>query len=83
MVDDKPQKGNPHRLTVNQHVYPAWSIERFADTTGKVEVWLRRSDKTFRASPDNPLFCARRTWDQRAESGYMKAIEDEFQILAD
>lgn len=83
MVDDKPQKGNPHRLTINQHVYPARSIERFADTTGTVEVWLRRNNKTFRASPDNPLFCARRTWDQRAEFGYMKAIEDEFQILAD
>jgi hypothetical protein len=83
MVDDKPQKGNPHRLTINQHVYPARSIEGFAGTTGKVEVWLRRNDKTFRASPDNPLFCARRNWDQRAESGYMKAIEDEFQILAD
>jgi len=83
MVDDKPQKGNPHQLTINQHVYPARSIERFADTAGTVEVWLRRNSKTFRASPDNPLFCARRTWDQRAESGYMKAIEDEFQILAD
>jgi hypothetical protein len=83
MVDEKPQKGNSHQLTIYQHVYPARSIERFADAAGTVEVWLRRNNKTFRASPDNPLFCARRTWDQRAESGYMKAIEDEFQILAD
>ncbi len=64
-------------------MYPARSIERFADAAGTVEVWLRRDDETFRASPDNPLFCARRTWDQRAESGSLKAIEDEFQILAD
>jgi hypothetical protein len=83
MVDEKPQKGNPHQLTINQHVYPARSIERFADAAGTVEVWMRRNNKTFRASPDNPLFCARRTWDQRTESGYMKDIENEFQILAD
>jgi hypothetical protein len=83
MLDEKPQKGNSHQITIYQHVYPARSIERFADASGTVEVWLRRNNKTFRASPDNPLFCARRTWDQRAESGYMKAIEDEFQILAD
>jgi hypothetical protein len=83
MVDDRLQKGNPHQLTIHQHVYPTRSIERFADEAGTVEVCLRRNNKTFRASPDNPLFCARRTWDQRAESGYMKAIEDEFQVLAD
>ncbi|MGD1091526.1 MAG: hypothetical protein ABSB35_05970 [Bryobacteraceae bacterium] len=83
MVDGKVQKGNPHQLTINQHVHPARSIERFADSAGTVEVWLRRNNKTFRAVPDNPLFCATRTWDQRAESGYMKSIEDEFQIVAD
>jgi hypothetical protein len=82
MVDEKPQNGNRHKLTITQHVYPARSIGRFANGTGTVEVWLRRTNKTFRASPDNPLFCATRVWDQHAESGYMKAIEDEFQILA-
>ena len=50
---------------------------------GTVEVWLRQNKKMFRASPDNSLFCARYTWDQRAESGYIKAIEDKSQILAD
>ena len=83
MVDEEPQKGNPHQLTIKQHVYPARSIERFADMDGTVEVWLRQNKKMFRASPDNSLFCARYTWDQRAESGYIKAIEDKFQILAD
>jgi hypothetical protein len=32
-------------------------------------------------SVDNQLFCIERLWDQRAEAGYMKKIEDEFQAL--
>ena len=32
-------------------------------------------------SVDNQLFCVERLWDQRAEAGYMKKIEDEFQAL--
>lgn len=28
--------------------------------------------------PDNKIFCTKRTWDQRAEHGWMKSIEDEF-----
>jgi hypothetical protein len=29
------------------------------------------------------LFCAKRAWDQRAESGFMKEIEDKYQKLAE
>jgi hypothetical protein len=32
-------------------------------------------------SVDNQVFCVDRLWDQRAEAGYMKKIEDEFQAL--
>jgi hypothetical protein len=32
--------------------------------------------------PEDKLFCARRVWDQKSELGYMKKIEDSFQILA-
>lgn len=64
-------------------MFPARSIERFADDAGTVSVWLRRTNKEFRAKPDNSLFWAKRVWDQRAESGYMKETEDKFQILAD
>ncbi len=28
------------------------------------------------------MFCARRVWDQRAEAGYMREIENRFQDLA-
>jgi hypothetical protein len=34
-------------------------------------------------APQNPIFCARRAWDQRSEAGYMRHIEDRFQALAD
>ena len=30
------------------------------------------------AKPNYGIFCAMRAWDQRAERGYMKRIEDEF-----
>jgi hypothetical protein len=80
---EKPQKGNPHCLTINQHVFPARSIERFADADGKVSVRLLRLNKLIKLSPEDQLFCARRVWDQRAEIGYMKGIEDEFQSIAD
>jgi hypothetical protein len=79
---EKPQKGNRHCLTIRQHVFPTRSIERFADADGKVSVRLLRLNKLKRVSPGNTLFCARRAWDQRAEIGYMKGIEDEFQSIA-
>jgi hypothetical protein len=82
MKYEKPQKKNPHRITVNQHVFPAKCIERFADDSGTVEVKLITKDKIVNLRPDDSLFCAKRCWDQRAEAGYMKEIEDSFQNLA-
>ncbi len=80
---ERPQRGNPHQLTVNQHILPAKSIARFADRSGSVEVCLIARGRTFRTMPDNVVFCAKRCWDQRAEDGYMREAEDEFQTLAD
>jgi hypothetical protein len=77
---EKTRPGNPNRLTLNQHVFPVRSIERFAEKNGRVETRLLDSrNKVIRAQPDNAIFCARRAWDQRAETGYMKRIEDKFQ----
>lgn len=78
----KKQKKNPHRLTILQHVFPVRSIERFCNSQGAVTVKVLRSDRTISVSPDYELFCAKRVWDQRAEAGYMKRIEDQFQALA-
>ncbi len=35
-----------------------------------------------RTFPSAKRFCTSRTWDQRAETGFMKDIEDAFQPLA-
>ncbi len=82
MKYEKVQKRNPHSLTVNQHIFPTKSIERFIDSSGTVAVYLKDTSKEIRLKPNDKLFCARRVWDQRAESGYMKKIEDSFQALA-
>lgn len=76
------QPGNPQKLTTRQHVFPAASIARFGGADGCVTVFDVQRKKTWRAKPEDQAFCARRVWDQRAESGYMRQIEDEFQELA-
>jgi hypothetical protein len=80
---ERPQKGNPHQLPVNQHVWPLKSIARFAGGTAGVWLFDKVRNKVRQAKPADDLFCAKRVWDGRAEFGYMKSIEDEFQELAD
>jgi hypothetical protein len=65
-----------------EHVFPACSITRFAGADGAVSVKLCRNGKELRLPPRDEMFCAKRAWDQHAESGYMKEIEDGFQNLA-
>jgi hypothetical protein len=79
---EKPQKKNRRLLTVRQHVFPLASIARFADADGRVSLHDLVRGKERSAKPDDDIFCAKRAWDQRAEGGYMKKIEDEFQSLA-
>ena len=80
---EKTQKRNPHQLPIKQHVFPSHSIQRFLRPNGTVEIFLKREGKRFLAKPDNPIFCSDRAWDNRAETGYMKEIEDKFQDLAE
>lgn len=79
---ERVQKRNPHRLTREQHVIPVATLRRFAQPDGRVEVHFR-DGRTAKLSVDSQLFCVERLWDQRAEAGYMKKIEDEFQALVD
>lgn len=79
---ERTQEGNPHGLPVRQHVFPRTSIARFADGRGRVWVQHVVPPRVYAASPANPIFCAVRAWDARAEWGYMKQIEDAFQELA-
>jgi hypothetical protein len=82
-LDTTTQKGNPQQLTVCQHTFPLRSISRFAGDDGRVEVYLVKQRKVVRLKPDDQLFCAKRVWDQRAESSFMKEIEDKYQSLAE
>ena len=72
---------NPQGLTQNQHIFPKRSIERFCDNRGFVQV--RSGDKQFPSTPKNDLFCANRLWNQQAENGFPKHVEDVFQAVAD
>jgi len=77
------QKGNPHQLTIQQHVFPRASIKRFAGADGKVSVRLSGKIGEQRRYPSAKIFCAERVWDQRSEARYMKDIEDEFLALVE
>lgn len=79
---EKPQKGNARLLTVDQHTLPKTSIARFTGQKGNIQVFRVASGKTFLVKPTNQLFCAKRAWDQRAETGFMRTIEDDFQAIA-
>jgi hypothetical protein len=77
---ERVQKGNPHKLTREQHVIPVATLKRFALPDGRVEVHLR-DGRIVNLPVNDQLFCVERLWDQRSEAGYMKSIEDEFQPL--
>ncbi|MDP3265789.1 MAG: hypothetical protein Q8M39_03060 [Sulfuricurvum sp.] len=79
----KTQDGNPHKLVINQHIFPAKSISRFYNHKKNVDVKNLRTNATFYAKAENPIFCAKRAWNQKAETRVMKDIEDKFQIVAD
>lgn len=82
MKFEPTQNGNPHRLTVNQHVFPKASIQRFANLDGTVEVFFKKQGRTLQLKSNNSIFCAKRVWDQKTEVGVGKRIEDRFQALA-
>ena len=81
MKYEKTQPGNPHQLTINQHCFPKKSIERFCNKNGVVDVFLIRESKIVSLKPDVSIFCARRVWDQRAETLFMQSIENAYQEL--
>lgn len=78
----KTQRGNPHQLAIRQHIFPKRSIERFC-ARGGVDLLDLKREKTRRARPEDVAFCADRTWNHGAETGWMKDIEDAFQPIAE
>lgn len=83
MPFERPSKGNPHELTIRQHIFPARSISRYCDNRGLVQVFDKLNSKTYPSSPKNPIFCAPRVWHHGAEQGYMREIENTFQPIAE
>lgn len=82
MRSPKPQKGNPHKLTIDQHIFPKDCIARFALEKGTVQVRRKCNKPDLWLTPGNSYFCARRLWDQKTESVFMKVIEDRYQDVA-
>ncbi|WP_236176099.1 hypothetical protein [Pseudomonas qingdaonensis] len=82
MKFEKPQTGNPHRLTVNQHVFPKSCISRFCNSDGVVQLFSRKLGRVIELAPGNDFFCVKRMWDQSAEAGIGKRAEDRFVRLA-
>jgi hypothetical protein len=75
------QKGNPYKLTKNQHIFPVASLNRFRHTeTGITAIRLAQNHRIKNLPAEDVLFCARRVWDQRAEKVGTN-IEGEFQFL--
>ncbi|MDO8065442.1 hypothetical protein [Janthinobacterium sp. SUN206] len=78
----KSQKGNPHKLTIDQHIFPKACIARFIGENGTVQVRRKNGEQDLWLVPGSSYFCARRLWDQKAEAFFMKAIEDRYQEVA-
>jgi hypothetical protein len=75
--------GNPNQLVIDQHIFPRSAIQRFAAPDGLVEIDRLAGGEIFRVKPGNPLFCARRVWDQMAETTRSYRIESSYASLAD
>lgn len=78
MPFEPPSKGNLNQLTVDQHVHTAHAISKFYDADEKVEVFDLAVGQLVRRHKRGKIFCTKRTWDQRAESGFMAPIEKAF-----
>lgn len=78
MPYEPTMKRNPRKLTVDQHFHTAHAISKFYDNDGKVEMKMVGSEGIERRHKRAKIFCTKRTWDQRAEHGYMLDIETAF-----
>lgn len=47
----KPQKGNPHKLTIDQHIFPKASISRFTGENGRVQVRRKSGEQDLWLTP--------------------------------
>lgn len=78
MPYEPTSKKNPRQLTREQHFHTAHAISLFYDSDGKVEVYDLSIGEIVKRHKRAKIFCTKRTWDQRAETGYMVPIENSF-----
>jgi hypothetical protein len=78
----RPQKGNPHRLTREQHVIPVATLRRFAQVDGRVEVHLR-DGRIVMLEADDQLFCVERLWETRTLSPHLSRSERHCSLSSD
>jgi len=78
MPYERTIKKNPRQLTIDQHFHTAHAISLFYNSDNTVEVKELSSDEVVRRHKRAKIFCTKRTWDQRAETGYMVPIEKSF-----
>jgi hypothetical protein len=83
MKYEKPQTGNPHRLTIKQHIFPRRCVARFENSKSRVQVRLAQPPKSFEVTAEDAIFCAMRVWDQRTETLHSHKIENAYSALAD
>jgi len=79
------QKGNPYRLTKEQHFIPSEHIKRFYNQSNKIYLknLKTKNKKTVCVDSNDQVFKVQRLWAEFAEKGYMKDIEDKFHQLVD
>lgn len=78
MTYEKVRKGNPLQLTVEQHFHTAHAIAKFYNECGNVEVKEISTGKILKRHKRAKIFSTKRSWDERAEKGYMAQIEADF-----
>lgn len=81
---EAPAPGNPHNITVKQHIRSKACIKRFVPAgTSEVGVLEKDGGKPRKVSPASKCFCAERVWDERTErSKWTVDIENRFQLEA-
>lgn len=77
MARDRPQPGNPERLTLRQHVVSVAHLQRWT-VNGVVDASRRPFERSWRDKPENVLWAQRR-WSQKTELvRFKRAVEDPF-----
>ncbi|CAP44979.1 hypothetical protein GG851_12105 [Bordetella petrii] len=74
-IFERTQKGNPHHITINQHIHSKHCIKQFCGKDGLVDVREMATDKVTRAKPEAKVFCTKRAWDDVTEKSRMAGFE--------